>query len=435
MSKESNKCAQTSKANEYNSNIEFFKEFGQVKSTTNATKIWLRNLEDFRRGKFVEEKIEYVSSAQELDKQLATYIAEMKQKNGQQYSASSIRCAIAAIHRHLVKNSVITGLDLHNQATFPTFWEVINGKIKFLSDLGLNDAKGADALTTDEISTILNHKILDGTTPERLLYRVYFYNAILLGIQVYIYHSKTNQRGAFGSRGKADKILIPYNEEIISYYEKYISLRPRDADPEFYLQEKDDEDAFFSGIWYKRNHVGLNRIKSLMRLICVNSGLNISNRKIVPHTGRKTMVQTLESLGETTLNIRKQSRHRSDESIRPYLSTGEKEQLRMMEHLAESLTSDNSKSRQKFQEITQSSNNTIISNKASKFNANNGTFKRASQIYQKSKDDETQKITNNNDETQKTTSNSIQLTISQDQLTKIIQSGALSNSDFNIKLV
>lgn len=50
-----------------------------------------------------------------------------------------------------------------------------------------------------------------------------------------------------------------------------------------------------------------------MRLICVNSGLNISNRKIVPHTGRKTIVQTLESLGETTLNIRKQSRHRSDE--------------------------------------------------------------------------------------------------------------------------
>ncbi|PKY55717.1 hypothetical protein RhiirA4_427722 [Rhizophagus irregularis] len=214
-------------ANEYNSNIEFFKEFGQVKSTTNATKIWLRNLEEFRRGKFVEEKIEYVSSAQELDKQLATYIAEMKQKNGQQYSASSIRCAIAAIHRHLVKNSVITGLDLHNQATFPTFWEVINGKIKFLSDLGLNDAKG---IRGKEHSTLLLEDFVkreDG------------------GFTVYIYRSKTNQRGAFGSRGKADKILIPYNEEIISYYEKYISSRPRDADPEFYLQEKDDEDGWY----------------------------------------------------------------------------------------------------------------------------------------------------------------------------------------------
>jgi integrase len=89
----------------------------------------------------------------------------------------------------------------------------------------------------------------------------------------------------------------------------------------------------------------MNRIKSLMKMICVNVGINMIDRKIVPHTGRKTMVQALESLGETTLNIRKQSRHRSDESLRPYLSTGEKEQLHMMEKLAESLTGDNSKSR------------------------------------------------------------------------------------------
>ena len=114
----------------------------------------------------MEEKIEHVASVQELDKQLATYIAEMKQKNGQQYSASSIRCAIATIYRHLVKNSVITGLDIHNQSTFPTFWEVINGKLKFLSDLGLNDAKGADALSINKILTIINYKLLDGITPE-----------------------------------------------------------------------------------------------------------------------------------------------------------------------------------------------------------------------------------------------------------------------------
>ncbi|CAB4442330.1 unnamed protein product [Rhizophagus irregularis] len=212
----------------------------------------------------------------------------MKQKNGNQYSASSVRCAIAAIHHHIMKNSTISGINIHDQATFPAFWEVTNGKLKFLSDLGLNDAKGADALSMDEISIILNHKTLDSTTPERLLYRIYFYNALLLGIRgkehsvllledfkkredggftVYIYRSKTNQRGAFGSRGKADKILIPYNEEIIQHYDKYISLRPKDADPEFYLQEMGEEDALSSGI------------------------------------GRKTMVQALESIGESTLNI------------------------------------------------------------------------------------------------------------------------------------
>jgi len=235
-----------------------------VKSTTSATKNWIHGLEKFRKGKFSEEKVEQITSIQELDKQLATYIAEMKQKNGQQYSASSVRCAIAAIHRHLVKNSAITGVNIHDQAKFSTLWEVVNGKLKFLSDLGLNDAKGADALSIDEILTILNHKTLDGSTPERLLYRIYFYNAFLLGIRgkehfsllledfkkrddggftVYIYRSKTNQRGVFGNRGKADKILIPYNEEIIQYYNRYISLRPKDADPEFYLQEMEDEDG------------------------------------------------------------------------------------------------------------------------------------------------------------------------------------------------
>lgn len=84
-----------------------------------------------------------------------------------------------------------------------------------------------------------------------------------------------------------------------------------------------------------------------MRTICINVGLNIKNRKIVPHTGRKTMIQALESIGETTLNIRKQSRHRSDESLRPYLSTGEKDQLQMMENLAEKITNENSKKTQK----------------------------------------------------------------------------------------
>jgi hypothetical protein len=82
-----------------------------------------------------------------------------------------------------------------------------------------------------------------------------------------------------------------------------------------------------------------------MRTICISVGLNISNRKIVPHTGRKTMVQALESIGESTLNIRKQSRHKSDESLRPYLSTGEKDQLRMMENLAEKITGNDNKSR------------------------------------------------------------------------------------------
>jgi hypothetical protein len=34
--------------------------------------------------------------------------------------------------------------------------------------------KGSDSLEADEITQILNHRLLDGSTPKRLLRRVYF---------------------------------------------------------------------------------------------------------------------------------------------------------------------------------------------------------------------------------------------------------------------
>jgi hypothetical protein len=36
----------------------------------------------------------------------------MKQRNGQEYSASSVRAAVAAIRRHLIDNSAIKGVDI-----------------------------------------------------------------------------------------------------------------------------------------------------------------------------------------------------------------------------------------------------------------------------------------------------------------------------------
>lgn len=82
------------------------------------------------------------------------------------------------------------------------------------------------------------------------------------GFTVYIYRSETNQRGVFGNRGKADKVLIPYNEAIISYYDKYISLRPKNADPEFYLQEMGDEGVAFSFKYKQKANLSIHNYKN-----------------------------------------------------------------------------------------------------------------------------------------------------------------------------
>ncbi|CAG8740341.1 9131_t:CDS:1, partial [Funneliformis mosseae] len=43
--------------------------------------------------------------------------------------------------------------------------------------------------------------------------------------------------------------------------------------------------------------------------------------KIVSHIGRKTIIQALKSFGESIFNIQKQLHHKSDKSLRSYLST------------------------------------------------------------------------------------------------------------------
>ena len=106
-----------------------------------------------------------------LDQQLAKYIASIKQKNGEEYSISSIK---AAFYRHLNKNFIIKHVNIYDSNIFTTLSETANGKIKYLTDLGYGETKGFDGLSFEEIKQVLSHKFMDGSTSERLLRRVFF---------------------------------------------------------------------------------------------------------------------------------------------------------------------------------------------------------------------------------------------------------------------
>jgi hypothetical protein len=186
----------------------------------------------------------------------------MKKNNGEEYSVNSVRAAVAAINRHLQRHSKVEKVDLYDLSTFRSFIEVTSGKIKFLTDLGHGEVKGADAFTDGEIQQILSHICMDGSTPARLLRRLFFFNVCLLGLRggehhllnassfkkrddggydVVIYRSKTNQRGFISNKGKADHLILPNQPEIIKDYERYFTMRPANCDNNFYLQEVDEE--------------------------------------------------------------------------------------------------------------------------------------------------------------------------------------------------
>ncbi|GBC38325.2 zinc finger MYM-type protein 2-like [Rhizophagus irregularis DAOM 181602=DAOM 197198] len=339
MPRENNRIYEKTLASSDNleKNVNFFCEIGKVKNTEYSTNNWIRAVELFRAKNNYEKKLEEISETKVLDSQLAQYLAAMKQQNGNEYSISSIKAAVSAIYRYLNQNSVISNCNLYDNKIYKQFWQVYSGKIKYLTDLGYGEKNGSNGLSNEEVQNILNHSLMDGSTPQSLLKKVFFYNAILLGLHggehfylmaenfkkredggfdILIYRSKTNQRVEIGNRGKADKLILPNNPDIIGVYEN-ISL--------------------YTGCWYERIHVGQNRLKSFMNEICKMCGIDCTNRKITNHTGHKTLVQGLQKLGFSRDSMKLATRHKNVESLDSYELPREQEQIGMINNLVDNI--------------------------------------------------------------------------------------------------
>ncbi|CAB4424878.1 unnamed protein product [Rhizophagus irregularis] len=433
MPQNSNKRAQTVNLSEtatFHECAEFFKKFGEVKNTKASTKNWVISLEKFCKEAGFIGKFDEIATEAELDQQLSEYIAAMRQQNGQEYSASSVRAAIAVIRRHLIDNSAIKGVDVQQESLFPNLWKVFNGKIKYLSDFGLNEPKGSDALTVDEIIQILNHQKMDSSTPRRLLYRIFFYNAILLGLRggehsslmvddfkkkpdggfnVWIFRSKANQRVNTNHRGKGEKLILPNNPILINDYDRYIDLRPINAEPNFYLQEFEEETV---------------RLKELMKEICIMTEINLDNRKITNHAGRKTMVQALQYLGQNTDCIRHQSRYKSDHTgLQPYILPHNQQQLDMMTSLVDEI-----------HKKTSSDNISPINSMDINKEQVNGTFLTAKEVLKQSNRQNVMSTEANTSQIPLKSNNYVEIEMKPMQLQELLESGVLENTYLHIKL-
>jgi len=220
----------------------------------------LRALEKFRADVNYQGLIEEVNTKKELEDQLCRFIHAMKKQDGSQYHVSSVNNCLFAINRHLNNKSILPKpINIMDKDQFYKLWQVFNGKVKNLANQGLGERNGCDGLTEEELLKIIDHPTMSGKDPTSLLYRVFFFNAILLGLRggehfnlqfrsfirrkdkykgfdVILYKSKTNQRGANNIESQADKLYIPEIPSIIEMYENYFAKRPIQADSYFYLQ-------------------------------------------------------------------------------------------------------------------------------------------------------------------------------------------------------
>ncbi|PKK58357.1 hypothetical protein RhiirC2_796444 [Rhizophagus irregularis] len=204
-----------------------------VLNTKRATTAWLNKFENFRSNVKYIGKCTEVADIHELEVQIQNFIVVMKTKYGEDYKATSINACIDALNRHLNQYSVIRPLDLKDRRMFPSLWQILDGKLKDITEQGKGEIKGSDSLSLDEVKLMFNSPILSTDTPTAKVDGS--------GIDVCIPRSKTNQRGMEG--GVGDTLKIPSHPQIISVYEKYFAKRPVNANPQFYLQEYTDENG------------------------------------------------------------------------------------------------------------------------------------------------------------------------------------------------
>ncbi len=63
---------------------------------------------------------------------------------------------------------------------FPDLWQILDGKLKDITEQGKEEIKESDSLSLDKVKIIFNSPILDINTPTGLLKTIFFYNALFL---------------------------------------------------------------------------------------------------------------------------------------------------------------------------------------------------------------------------------------------------------------
>ncbi|CAB4467974.1 unnamed protein product [Rhizophagus irregularis] len=292
--------------------------FSRCKNTDYSTSNWIRALEKFRTDINYQGLIEEVDTKEELEDQLCRFVHAMRKKDGSEYHVSSVNSCMFAINRHLNNKSVLSKpINIMDKDQYYKLWQILNGKVKSLVSQGRGERNGADGFTEDDLLQILDYPAMSGNNPASLLYRIFFFNAIFLGLRggehfqnfirrkdkyggfdVIIYKSKTNQRGANNIESQGDKLYIPeIVPSIIEMYENYFTKRPTQADPHFYLKPCNISEVEFNGQWYHKQHVSEKEIKSFMKKIVTLTRINVDDRKISNHSGWKTAVQILKRRG------------------------------------------------------------------------------------------------------------------------------------------
>jgi hypothetical protein len=238
------------------------------KNTNKNTRLWFSRFEVF--VKYTQPNVDLLTlyDKKAIAMLLCEFIIVIKTKDKKEYKAKSLYngiCGINRFYQEMFKNKEL--FNIHEDFEFRIVRDTLHTRMIELEEIDNGEYNGADPLTDEEMVKIFEHPDISSDSPDGLLRRVFLwvgcctarrggsYHSIMVnhfkerndgGYNVVTIHDKTHQGGYYHqtNSNKQPTHIIPPDEPGIhgACYDikKYLSLRPNNAEENFFLRVNKD---------------------------------------------------------------------------------------------------------------------------------------------------------------------------------------------------
>ncbi|GET04155.1 zinc finger MYM-type protein 2-like [Rhizophagus clarus] len=252
------------------------------KNTNKNTRLWVSRFESFVNDTQPNIDLMTLYDKKAIAMLLCEFIIVIQTKDKKEYKANSLYngiCAINRFYQEIFKDR--EPFNIHEDFEFRIVRDTLHTRMIELEEINNGEYNGADPLTDEEMVKIFEHPDISSNSPDGLLRRVFLwvdcctarrggsYHSIMAshfkkrddgGYNIVTIHDKTHQGGYYHQTNSNQQPvhIIPPDEPgtygACHDIRKYLSLRPNNAEENFFLRINKD----IKENWYSTFHLGLD---------------------------------------------------------------------------------------------------------------------------------------------------------------------------------
>lgn len=321
-----------------------------IKSNTWGNNAW-ESWRQWRNSKPASSSVNEIPpirscSPQELGYWLERFVFEVRKQNGEEYPYKSLYelcCAIQRVYNDCSDGIFRTPVDIFQtkNENFFRFYAALDSKMGNLQSRGIGiKTKQADIITDDDENTLWETKVIGIDSARGLSNGVYFYNNTCFAMRSGDEHRKLcTDQYSFKHEGEHEKLIftgrlnknnqgglkqrkyVPKHGEVfakpgnprcvVNLFKAYLNLIPQPGS--FYKRPLDSANS----INFSAQNIGENKLDTYMRSMFTQAGIDIKERHITGHSGKRTLCSKLYNAGFDEHMVKLHSGHRSD-AVRAY---------------------------------------------------------------------------------------------------------------------